>query len=320
LRELLNDDELVCHSTTGYQGRTGDLWYVRLCPPVAESFDYHIVLTTPYVLIGSSREDWTGFLNRSLLDAADKPRGLRDLLKYGSDRVNWCEFVFQAFHHGEYDAIFLTGLPDMAGSLPHSPQRETLDEPKRLEPPPSSGDDRPSSGNVEELLRCKLTEAQRKISAELCPDLAPRLKLAEKNERSVELTRREVDRVLEPARAALTAAESFRKRTLKMVVKNLADATRSTTTEQARGLRTGRGPRGVRPVFGKAAPHDGDSTGLSVSCRIARHEAADLASHSGGGLHAGSTAPRHSRRDGLGQKPFVRVRGPGSALHLQATG
>ncbi|MBC7820683.1 MAG: hypothetical protein IAG10_27680, partial [Planctomycetaceae bacterium] len=45
LRELLSGDEFVCYSASGYQGQTGELWYVRLGPPVAESFDYHIVLT-----------------------------------------------------------------------------------------------------------------------------------------------------------------------------------------------------------------------------------------------------------------------------------
>ncbi len=232
LRELLSGDEFACHSTSGYHGRTGELWYVRLCPPVTESFGYHIVLTTPYVLIGSSQEDWTAFLNRSLLDAADKRRGLPDLLKYGTDGVNWCEFVFQAYHHHQYDAIFLTGLPDVAGSLPHSPLREALDDAPHSGPPPLSADDRAASGNVEERQRCQLSEAQRKVIAELCPDLSPRLRLAEKNQRRVELTRRELDRVLERVRAALLEAQNYRKLTLHNVVQVLANATPQQSPEQ----------------------------------------------------------------------------------------
>ncbi len=252
LRELLSGDEFVCHSTSGYQGQTGELWYMRLCPPVAESFDYHIVLTTPYVLIGSSREDWTAFLNRSLLDAADKPQGLQDLLKYGSARVNWCEFVFQAYHHHQYDAIFLTGLPDVAGSLPHSPLREALDEPSHSGPQSSSDDERASSGNVDKRLRFKLTEAQRKVMAELCPDLSSRLKLDEKNQRSVELTRRELDRVLELARAALSEAQSFRRLTLHKVVQALADATPQQSPEQRTPRRSSE-QSVFEPVAGRAA-------------------------------------------------------------------
>lgn len=236
LRELLGGDELVCHSTTGYRGHTGELWFVRLCPPVAESFDHHIVLTTPYVLLGASREDWTAYLHRSLLDTADIPRGRHDLLKYGSDRVDWCEFVFQAYHHGEYDAIFLTGLPDVAGSLSHSNQRESHDAPLIAGPTPlapqsSSADNRPASANVEERLRCKFSEPQRKVIAELCPELAPRLRLAEPNQRSVELTRREFDRVLVLATAALPEAAYFRRQSIYKVVRILTHATQQPSPE-----------------------------------------------------------------------------------------
>jgi hypothetical protein len=33
---------------------------------------------------------------------------------------SWNEFIFQAYHHHQSDAIFLTGLPDVKGSLPHA--------------------------------------------------------------------------------------------------------------------------------------------------------------------------------------------------------
>ncbi len=244
LRELLSGDEFVCHSTSGYQGQLGELWYVRICPPVAESFDYHLVVTTPYVLSGSSREDWTAFLNRSLLDATDKQRGMQDLLKYGSERVNWCEFVFQAYHHDEHDAIFLTGLPDVADSLPHSPQHDSLDEPSRSASLPAVANDsaanNPSSGVlVEEWLRCKLSDAQRKVMAELCPDLASQLKLDEPNQRTVELTRRDMDRVLGLAQAAMPNATYFRTQSLYKVVRILTHATQQSSSEPhaARQLR-----------------------------------------------------------------------------------
>jgi len=220
LRELLSGEEFVCHSTSGYVGKTGELWYVRLAPPVAESFDYHIVLTTPYVLIGQSREDWTAFLNRSLVDAADQRSGLRDLLKHGSDNVNWSEFVMNAYHHHQFDAIFLTGLPDVAGSLPHSPEGEAL-----LEAQASVGGT-PFTGNIEERLRCKLTEAQRRMVAELRPEFSSQLKLDEPNQRTVEFTRSELDSILEPARAALPEAIHSRQATLRKLIQVLADAPR----------------------------------------------------------------------------------------------
>ena len=253
LRELPSGDELVCHSTTGYRGRTGELWYVRLCPPVAESFDYHIVLTTPYVLLGASREDWTAFLNRSLLDAADKPRGRHDLLKYGSDRVNWCEFVFQAYHHGEYDAIYLTGLPDVADSLPHSPQRDARDQPSRSGTPMPSADDTTSSGNVDDLRRVKLSDAQRKVIAELCPDLAPRLKLDEPNQRTIELKLPELHRVLGLAEAAMPTATYFRSQSLYKVVRLLTHAAHQPAPESRLSQRPAR-RKVVKPATRYRAP------------------------------------------------------------------
>ena len=34
--------------------------------------------------------------------------------------THWLEFVFLAYHHHQFDAIFLTGRPDVKGSLPHA--------------------------------------------------------------------------------------------------------------------------------------------------------------------------------------------------------
>jgi hypothetical protein len=66
------------------------------------------------------RSDWTAYLSRSLMGLAvpEKRRRRHELLKHGQEPSFWNEFVFQAYHH-EFDAIFLTGLPDVPGSLPH---------------------------------------------------------------------------------------------------------------------------------------------------------------------------------------------------------
>jgi hypothetical protein len=32
---------------------------------------------------------------------------------------SWNEFIFQVYQRHQADAIFLTGLPDVKGSLPH---------------------------------------------------------------------------------------------------------------------------------------------------------------------------------------------------------
>ncbi len=126
LRELLTDDQFTCHVSAGYAGKKGELWYVRLCPPVGDLFDYHVTVTTPYVLLGTSKTDWVAYLNRTLLSMSvtDQRQGLYNLLKYGPSLHYWNEFVFQAYHHHQTEAIFLAGLPDVQGSRPHAPKGE----------------------------------------------------------------------------------------------------------------------------------------------------------------------------------------------------
>ena len=72
--------------------------------------------------MGFGKADWTAYLSKSLigLTASEKRRRLHELLKYGREPNHWSEFIFQAYHHHQYDAIFLTGLPDVPGSLPHA--------------------------------------------------------------------------------------------------------------------------------------------------------------------------------------------------------
>ena len=126
LRELVTGDEFVCHVASGYRGEPGELWYVRLCPPLPGLADYHVAFTTPYVMIGATKTDWTAYLKKSLLGSADTRKALHEFLKFGKAAhsrkpdESWNEFIFEAYHHHQPDAIFLTGLPDVKGSLPHA--------------------------------------------------------------------------------------------------------------------------------------------------------------------------------------------------------
>ena len=119
LRELVTEEQVECYVPSGYQGRVGELWYGRILPPI-RPVKYYVFLTTPYVLLNFGKVDWTAYLNKSLLDLKVPP-GMRlaHFLKHGREPNQWNEFVFQAYHHHQSDAIFLTGLPDVPGSLPH---------------------------------------------------------------------------------------------------------------------------------------------------------------------------------------------------------
>lgn len=123
LKELMTDHEFDCHSTSGYRGKKGELWYVRLLPPLLpELADYHIVFTTPYVLIEATKGDWTQFLGRSLSGRknTDQRTALHRFLKHDPSPNFWNEFVFKAYHHHQHDAVFLAGIPDLDATLPHA--------------------------------------------------------------------------------------------------------------------------------------------------------------------------------------------------------
>lgn len=124
LRELLTDDEFTCLVPSGYRGRPGDLCYLRLLPPLEPQLaSYHIAFTTPYILM-SSKADWTAFLKRSLVQfqRLGEREALHNLLKHGPQPNYWNEFVFLAYHHHQPDAIYLAGIPDLRGTLPHAKQ------------------------------------------------------------------------------------------------------------------------------------------------------------------------------------------------------
>lgn len=122
LRELITGRDLDAVCTSGYQGKPGELWYVRLCPPILDLVEYHVTFTTPYILTQASKSDWTAYLNRAMLQLqnTEENRRLYELLKYGLSVHHWNEFVFQAYHHHQNNAIVLAGIPDVKASLPHA--------------------------------------------------------------------------------------------------------------------------------------------------------------------------------------------------------
>ncbi len=122
LKELITEEQLDCHVPTGYQGHVGELWYGRILPPI-RPVKYHVFLTTPYILLNFGKQDWTAYLKKSLLDLRlPEAKRLAYFLKHGKEPNHWNEFIFQAYHHHQFDAIFLAGLPDVPGSLPHGPK------------------------------------------------------------------------------------------------------------------------------------------------------------------------------------------------------
>jgi hypothetical protein len=121
LQELISQKNYLCYIPAGYSGGKGQRWLVRIFPPINYSFDYSVVFNTPYVLMDQTKDDWIVFVKRTLLGMGepDNAKVFYTLMKYGLETNYWNEYIFQAFHHNQNNAIFLTGLPDVKGSLPH---------------------------------------------------------------------------------------------------------------------------------------------------------------------------------------------------------
>lgn len=122
LRELVTNRRCKVICPSGYQGRPGELWYVRVFPPPLPGLEEHVVFTTPYVLIESAEREWLAYFERTVAAATSDAR-IADYerhMKFGPARNYWTEFVFEAYVNHRREVIFLTGLPDVPESRPHS--------------------------------------------------------------------------------------------------------------------------------------------------------------------------------------------------------
>jgi hypothetical protein len=127
LREIVTDKKLTAFICSGYVGSRGDLIFIRLVPPVANSVDYFIGLTTPYRFVQQSEEDWLQYFKRH--DIRPKTVGvearLHRHLKFGKNRTYWSEYIFYGYSNFGPGVILLTGFPDQPNTQPqHDKYRE----------------------------------------------------------------------------------------------------------------------------------------------------------------------------------------------------
>lgn len=134
LQELISKKTYTCLVPAGHRGQVGELWYVRILPPLSTGSEESLVFTTPYQLVAPGKAAWLDFLQRTMprtglplsqpiLTETGLETGypaLEALLKYGHDRFYWHEFIMQAYLDHRPEVILLTGLPDVPQSLPHS--------------------------------------------------------------------------------------------------------------------------------------------------------------------------------------------------------
>ena len=122
LYEIFTKIQYRCHVGSGYTGRKNEIWFARIVPPPFNINDQYIVITTPYVVIETPKEDWEEYFNRSLPRVGIDPPILAytELMKHGLEINYWNEYIFQAYCNFSNDVIYLMGTPDKPETLPHS--------------------------------------------------------------------------------------------------------------------------------------------------------------------------------------------------------
>lgn len=126
LWDIAEKREFRCWNSSGYAGRKGEVWYVRLLPPFLACGDLSVTLNTPYVFREGGRRPWEDFFERYLGAVGGPNPTLHDYLKSGKSLGYWLEFVFQAYFNHTGNAIFVAGVPDQPGSMPHSERGRKL--------------------------------------------------------------------------------------------------------------------------------------------------------------------------------------------------
>jgi hypothetical protein len=125
LRELVTEAQFTTLVPSGYEGRQGDLLLMRLLPPFLPGSPLALAMTTPYQIIGPVQAAWQAYFDRTLpkLGPTDKVVAYESLMKRGAPPHGpryWTEYIFEAYANHRTEVVFLTGLPDVDESRPHS--------------------------------------------------------------------------------------------------------------------------------------------------------------------------------------------------------
>jgi len=96
LEDLVTSAAFHAIVPSGYQGKEGELWYVRILPPPIQGSAEHVVFTTPYILLQQGLHDWLAYFNRTFAQTTRVDDYERHM-KYGPTREYWNDYVFEAY-------------------------------------------------------------------------------------------------------------------------------------------------------------------------------------------------------------------------------
>lgn len=122
LREIMTGERFLSVCPSGHVGRAGEQWLVRLLPPPASQFDYHVAFTSPYIIELPGETEWRAFFRRTLLKTKmeDEKAAYEALMKYGLGPNYWNEYILEGYWRHTDCMISLLGLPDVDAGRPHS--------------------------------------------------------------------------------------------------------------------------------------------------------------------------------------------------------
>ncbi len=116
--------ETIC--TSGYRGKKNEIWYARLVENLDEVYNYHIVLTTPYVVVNYKEKDWNSFFQRQKIAKGEDNFEIKycNFMKHHNDYKYWHNYIMDGYVNFIPTCVFLTGIPDLKGTKPHEINEE----------------------------------------------------------------------------------------------------------------------------------------------------------------------------------------------------
>jgi hypothetical protein len=130
LEDIFTQKQYHCVGPDNYPFNAGELWLVRLLPPISEQFDSHVIFTSPYILLEKENE-WLAFLNRNIKCIRPSPTSekfYKQFMKHGLSHYYWLEFMMQGYSNHTDLTINLAGIPDIETSRPHPFDNQILTE------------------------------------------------------------------------------------------------------------------------------------------------------------------------------------------------
>lgn len=121
LSDVVTGDTFECHCPSGYKGCVNDVLLVRVVPDVYDRNTPSTMVITPYVIINYPKNAWIDFFKRQGITKTDEDFLTRyhRLCKYGNAKLDWNEYIMDAYVNHSQSYIVLTGMPDIRGTKPH---------------------------------------------------------------------------------------------------------------------------------------------------------------------------------------------------------